>query len=45
MRQTSHWNWDHYRAKAGTDEAPGTAFENFQDEDQLETHFSEYHPF
>lgn len=42
MRQTSHWSWDYYRAKAGSDEAPGTAFENFEGEDQLETHFSEY---
>lgn len=42
MRQTSHWSWDYYRAKAYTDEAMGTAFENYTSEEQLETHFSEY---
>jgi len=40
IRQTSRWSWDYYRAKAGTDEALGTAFENFDGEDQLETHFT-----
>ncbi|KAI6089820.1 hypothetical protein F4821DRAFT_230968 [Hypoxylon rubiginosum] len=40
MRQTSHWSWDYYRAKAYTDEAMGTAFENYTSEEQLETHFT-----
>ncbi|GAB7352462.1 hypothetical protein MBLNU459_g2871t1 [Dothideomycetes sp. NU459] len=40
IRQTSHFSWDYYRAKAGTDEAPGTAFEAFEGEDQVETHFT-----
>ncbi|KAH8195209.1 hypothetical protein TruAng_010627 [Truncatella angustata] len=40
IRQTSHWNWDYYRAKAGTDEAPGTAFEAYVDEDDLWEHFT-----
>lgn len=41
IRQTSHWNYPYYSQYIGTEKAPGTAFEEFDGDEQLEMHFCE----